>query len=77
MNRNPVGWFEIYVPDIDRSRKFYEAVLGIKLDKLDAPGMEMWAFPMEMDSPGAGGALGMHAGCSVGRQRYPSVRLDF
>lgn len=57
MNRNPVGWFEIYVQDIDRARKFYETVLAVKLEKLDAPGMNMWAFPMEMANPGASGAL--------------------
>ena len=31
MNRNAVGWFEIYVKDMDRARKFYEAVFGVKL----------------------------------------------
>jgi len=62
MNRNPVGWFEIYVQDMPRARNFYEAVLAIKLDKLEMPDgglpdMEMWAFPMEMANPGASGAL--------------------
>ena len=28
---NPVGWFEIPVMDMDRSEKFYETMLGIKL----------------------------------------------
>jgi predicted enzyme related to lactoylglutathione lyase len=31
MEFNPVGWFEIYVQDMDRATKFYESVLGIKL----------------------------------------------
>ena len=26
MNPNPVRWFEIYVQDMDRARKFYETV---------------------------------------------------
>jgi predicted enzyme related to lactoylglutathione lyase len=26
MNHNPVGWFEIYVQDMDRAKRFYEAV---------------------------------------------------
>lgn len=58
MNQNPVCWFEIYVQDMPRAKSFYEAVLGIKLEKLsDSPGMEMWSFPMAMDRPGVGGAL--------------------
>ena len=28
MKHNPVGWFEIYVQDMPRARKFYESVLG-------------------------------------------------
>jgi predicted enzyme related to lactoylglutathione lyase len=54
---NPGCWFEIYLQDMARARKFYEAVLGTALQKLDSPGMEMFAFPMEMDVPGASGAL--------------------
>lgn len=57
MKSNPVGWFEIYVQDIDRARKFYESVFQLTLQKLNSPGMEVWGFPMEMDRWGAGGAL--------------------
>ena len=59
MNMNPVGWFEIYVQDLERAKKFYETVLGTKLQKLNAPfpGIELWAFPMEQNSYGASGAL--------------------
>jgi predicted enzyme related to lactoylglutathione lyase len=56
MKSNPVGWFEIYVQHIGRAKKFYESVFQLKLKKLNTPGMEMWAFPMEMDRWGAGGA---------------------
>ncbi len=31
MNRNPVGWFEIYVQDLDRAKNFYEHVLDRKI----------------------------------------------
>jgi predicted enzyme related to lactoylglutathione lyase len=58
--QNPVGWFEIYVQDMPRARAFYEGVLGVKLDKLDAPDaspVEMWAFPMQQGGTGAAGAL--------------------
>lgn len=54
---NPVGWFEIYVQDVKRARKFYEAVFKIKFEKLASPGMNMLAFPMKMERWGAGGAL--------------------
>jgi len=54
---NPVGWFEIYVQDADRARKFYEAVLQVTLQRLPVPDLEMWAFEMDMEAPGASGAL--------------------
>lgn len=56
---NPVVWFEIYVQDMARAKRFYEAMLKVKLDKLEAPGgeLEMFAFPMTMERTGAGGAL--------------------
>jgi predicted enzyme related to lactoylglutathione lyase len=60
MDRNPVGWFEIYVKDMPRAKAFYEGVLGVKLQKLEwtAAGIsEMWALPMYRDAPGAAGAL--------------------
>jgi predicted enzyme related to lactoylglutathione lyase len=57
MTSNPVGWFEIYVQDMNRAKKFYETVLDTRLQKLDSPELEMWSFPMAMDRVGAGGAL--------------------
>lgn len=56
---NPVRWFEIYVQDMARARRFYETVLGIKLEQLPVGGddLEMYAFPMSGQHPGAGGAL--------------------
>lgn len=57
MKSNPVGWFEIYVQDLERARKFYEAVFQLELSKLDMPGMEMLAFPMDPNRMGASGSL--------------------
>lgn len=60
MKANPVGWFEIYVQDMGRAQKFYEAVLAGKLEKLGDPndaGIQMMAFPMDMGTSGASGAL--------------------
>ena len=65
MARNPVGWFEIYVQDMARAKTFYESVLQLKLDKLPTE-MDIWAFPMTMEQPGAGGALVRMEGCSSG-----------
>lgn len=66
MRHNPVVWFEIYVQDMVRARRFYEAVLGTTLRSLGGPGMEMWAFPGTPEAGGASGALvhiqGVHAG---------------
>jgi uncharacterized protein len=57
MKPNPVGWFEIYVQDMNRAKAFYEAVFETQLTKLDNPEIELWGFPMEMDRMGSAGAL--------------------
>ena len=60
MARNPVGWFEIYVQDMERARRFYESVFQIKLDTLPPAGgalAEMLTFPMDQTGQGATGAL--------------------
>jgi predicted enzyme related to lactoylglutathione lyase len=55
--RNIVGWFEIYVQDMERAKKFYEAVFQVKLTELASPVIKMWAFPMRPEAPGCAGAL--------------------
>lgn len=59
--RNPVVWFEIYVDDMSRARKFYEAVLNKKMEEMpaDSSGYEMVMFPYpeDEDAPNASGAL--------------------
>lgn len=56
---NPVGWFEIYVNDLNRAKKFYETVFQFQLSKLpiDNDELEMLAFPMDEKSLNASGAL--------------------
>ncbi|GAB3414036.1 VOC family protein [Niabella aquatica] len=68
---NPVVWFEIYVDDMERATKFYEAVLNIKLEQMSDPtdqSMQMKSFPGTMEWHGTNGALvkmeGMKAGGS-------------
>ncbi len=58
--KNPVAWFEIYVDEMDRAKRFYESVLDIHLERLNDPtnsNMEMWSFPSDMEKYGASGAL--------------------
>lgn len=62
---NPVGWFEIYVQDMSRAKGFYESLLATHLQRLESPGLEMWAFPMHAEGAGAAGALVKYEG-------YPS-----
>ena len=62
MKANPVVWFEIYVQDMERARKFYETVFQCTLEPLAVPdavpgGTRMLAFPMTMDASGAAGML--------------------
>ncbi|MFM2302827.1 MAG: hypothetical protein RLZZ135_230 [Cyanobacteriota bacterium] len=57
MKPNPIVWCEINVQDMDRAKRFYESVFEVKLEKLESPDLEMWAFPMTMDTIGASGAL--------------------
>ncbi|BAM06504.1 VOC family protein [Leptospirillum ferrooxidans] len=56
---NAVCWFEIYVQDMNRAKKFYESVFETRLSKLESPGgkMDYWTFPMEEKGCGSTGAL--------------------
>lgn len=65
-NRNAVGWFEIYVQDMERAKAFYQATLQVEFERLESPGIELWAFPMSMDAPGAAGALAKMEGKDSG-----------
>lgn len=56
---NAVGWFDIYVNDLDRATAFYQTVLATKLDPMADPTGEtqMMAFTVDMSAYGAAGAL--------------------
>jgi uncharacterized protein len=68
MNSNPVAWFEIYVQDLDRAVRFYEAVFQVKLQQLSAPlsDLQIWSFPSDMQSYGTSGALVKREGVPSG-----------
>ena len=55
--RSPVGWFEIYVQDMERAKAFYQRVFEVNLERLESPGLELWSFPMGSEKPGCTGAL--------------------
>ena len=54
---NTIGWFEIYVQDMARARRFYEGVLRQQLQPLGPPELDMWSFPSTLGHYGSGGAL--------------------
>ncbi|MCW8092556.1 VOC family protein [Alteromonas sp. ASW11-130] len=60
MQGNPVGWFEIYVDDMERAKAFYQRVFDIEFEQISVPseeGLIMQSFPSKMENYGAGGAL--------------------
>ncbi|WP_420547624.1 VOC family protein [Curvivirga sp.] len=67
---NAIGWFDIYVDDLDRAVSFYETILNCKLEPLGDPRgeIQMMSFPADMSTYGAGGALSksVHAKPGVG-----------
>ena len=56
---NAVGWFDIYVEDMNRAEGFYRAVLGAEMEDMSDPtgGTEMKSFVGNMEVYGAAGAL--------------------
>lgn len=55
-----IGFFDIYVDDMDRAQTFYEMVLDTKLSAMGDPNdstVQMRAFGDDFASHGAGGAL--------------------
>jgi len=71
MPHNPVRWFEIYVHDMERAKRFYESVFKVKLEKLTNPvalkdAIELWSFPANMNESGCAGALAKMDGAGSG-----------
>jgi predicted enzyme related to lactoylglutathione lyase len=54
---NPVNWFMIPVKDLEKAKKFYEAVIDDELSRSEMGQMKMAWFPMTKGAPGAAGAL--------------------
>lgn len=56
-NVNPVGWFDLHVANLDRAKKFYEAVFNVKLTDLPIEWGKQSLFPFNHESPNISGAL--------------------
>jgi uncharacterized protein len=58
-NNNAIGWFDIYVADLERATKFYETVFNTRLEKIGDPTAEtqMMGFEANMAVYGSAGAL--------------------
>src|SRR5262245_14369504 len=54
---NAVGWFEIYVQDINRATSLYEAAFGAPPRRPQSPAIQMQAFPMDREGHGSPRAL--------------------
>ncbi len=60
--KNPIGWFEIHVADMERACNFYEHVFNQKLTAIPGsdPSIQIMAFTGDMKSHGTNGALVLH-----------------
>lgn len=57
--KHAVSWFEIPAVDLERARKFYEAIFDIEMESMSLPnGLNMALFPVE--EGGVGGAICEH-----------------
>jgi predicted enzyme related to lactoylglutathione lyase len=57
---NAVGWFEIPTIDMDRAIKFYETILGYKLQRNKMGPLDMAWFPSIENGLGSTGSLVCH-----------------
>jgi uncharacterized protein len=55
--KNPVGYFEIPVNDLDRAVNFYGKIFGYEFDRSTVDGNEMAWFPIHEGESGISGAL--------------------
>jgi predicted enzyme related to lactoylglutathione lyase len=61
MESNMVGWFEIPVQDMDRAKKFYDAVFDIDIQVQNFNELLMGWFPFAENKMGSSGSLVQHA----------------
>ncbi len=69
MNQNIICWFEIYVKDMNRAKKFYQDVLGTQFQDVPLPGNNTdssMAFFSSPENMGVNGALVQMEGTKEG-----------
>lgn len=82
-NRNAIAWFEIYVDDIDRAKKFYSKVLGVSFQDVPPPDgsndFKMAFFPSDPnpEAMAVGGALVQMEGARSGGSPSTSTIVYF
>lgn len=62
--KDAVNWFELYVADFDRAKRFYETILKAQLQEVKCES-RMGIFPYD-NTKGVGGAITQMAGFSPG-----------
>lgn len=55
--KNAINWFEIPVKNFDKAKKFYETILGVEMQIMEAMGMKSAFFPADMQTGGIGGCI--------------------
>jgi len=65
MKKNAVNWFELFVADFARAKRFYEAILKVTMQEFACGESKMAVFPYD-NKEGIGGALTEMAGCTPG-----------
>ena len=76
---NIINWFEVSVSDIERAKKFYEAIFSIKMGDIEEMmGMQMSFFPFEMNGKISGGLVqsAMHKPSAEGVKIYFNANPD-
>jgi predicted enzyme related to lactoylglutathione lyase len=63
--KDAVNWFELYVTDFNRAKRFYEAALQTSLQEFDSGQCRMGMFPFDRDK-GIGGAITKMDGVAPG-----------
>ena len=64
--KDAVNWFELYVNDFDRAKRFYETVLQAPLQESATGPCRMAMFPLDMLN-GVGGSISKTDGLSAGQ----------
>jgi predicted enzyme related to lactoylglutathione lyase len=55
--QHTIDWFEIFVADLERAKRFYELTLGVTLERSDYARVPCAVFKREGGRDGVGGSL--------------------